>query len=298
MNLLDDTWAAVRTGQNNIIDFLSLVKLLSSEPEPAVLKSIAADLAYVNDYIVRDTDRRRYREWIRVTFAPRIGSNEWQSAVRTTSDLDLQAELLNIVGGIGREPQILQFSGKVAQETADRKARNTPLRAAALEIGYHSGDSSLYGTILARLRSSKNPQERIEHLQSLAKFENPQLIEHSLTLDASGELSTGEARALRSFLFQNPAARSAAWEFLEHNWAVVEKRDLVTPGLFGDLSQFCDSAAESKIDAFFQLHKLPDELKQAMTQALATIAECNGQREQLQPPLHKWLNENAASSGN
>ena len=294
MNLVDDTWAAVRAGKGNIGNFLSLVKLFSGEPEPAVLKSIAADLAYVNDYIVADIDRSEYREWIRTTFAPRVQRMEWQSVIRETSELDLQAELLNIVGGIGREPELLQFSGKVAREATDGKARNTALRAAALRIRFQSGDPSLYETILARLRSSKNPQERIEHLESLARFENPQLIDRSVALDISGELSAGEARDLRASLFQNPAARTATWEFLEQNWDAVEKRNLVTRGLFGDLSQFCDSATGSKIDAFFQVHKLPDELKQPLTQALVTIGACNGQRQQLQPPLHIWLGENSA----
>ena len=291
MNLVDDTSAAVRAGKDNIGNFLSLVKLFSGEPEPAVLKSIAAYLAYVNDYIVADIDRSEYREWVRTTFAPRVQRMEWQSVIRETSELDLQAELLNIVGGIGRDPELLQFSEKLAREATDGKARNTALSAAALRIRFQTGDPSLYETILARLRSSKNPQERIEDLESLARFENPQLIDRSVALDISGELSTGEARDLRASLFQNPAARTATWEFLEQNWDAVEKRNLVTRGLFGDLSQFCDSATGSKIDAFFQAHKLPDELKQPLTQALATIGECNRQREGLQPSLHRWLAE-------
>ena len=299
MSLVNDAWTAVRSGHSNVGDFLYMAKLMSDEPEPSILKSFAADLAYVNDYIVTDADRSRYTGWIRATFAPRVRSIDWESLVHASAKrVDLQTELLNIVGGIGRDPQLLNFSRRLTGEVAEAKTRNAALLAAAVQIGYQNGDVPLYDSLLARLRSSRNPQERIQCLQSLARFESPQLVQRSLTLDVSGELAVGEARALRSFLFQNPAARSASWEFLGRHWDDVEKRDLVTRGLFGDLSQFCDFTTGSQIDEFFRLHKLPDELMQPLAEALSTINECYSVRERVQPNLHTWLNATTPPSTN
>jgi aminopeptidase N len=297
MNLVNDAWTAARTGRSKVGDFLSMVKLMSDEPEPSVLKSFAADLAYVNDYIVADSDRGRYTEWIRATFGARVRSIEWESLVHVRNAA-LQIELLNIVGGIGRDPQLLRFSRGVTAEAGEARERNNPLLAATVQIGYHNGHSSLYEALLTRMRSSKNPQEHIECLQSLAQFENPQLVQRSLTLDTSGELNVGEARALRSFLFQNPAARSASWEFLKHHWDEVEKKDLVTRGLFGDLGQFCDPTIESQIQEFFHLHKLPDELMQPLAESLSTIGECSSLKARMQPNLHTWLSGISTLPGN
>jgi aminopeptidase N len=296
MNLANDAWAAVRSGLRDIGDFLTLAKLMSAEPEPVVLKSIAADLAYVNEYLVSDSDRQRYSEWISATFGPRIQETNLQ-ALAEKGDVDVQAELLRIVGGIGRDPKVLESAREAAHKVVEGKGPKTPALTAVLQLGYHVGDSSLYEALLGHMRSSKNPQERDEYLESIAQFDDPQLIQHTLALDVSDELSVGDARALRSLLFQNPAARSATWNFVRHNWDVIQKKDLVTTGLFGDLSQFCDSATRGQIQEFFQAHTLPDELKQPLMQAMSTIDECNTQRERIEPHLHIWLNLTSALSG-
>ena len=84
---------------------------MSAEPEPVVLKSIAADLAYVNEYLVSDSDRQRYSEWISATFGPRIQETNLQ-ALAEKGDVDVQAELLRIVGGIGKDPESLRSPEK------------------------------------------------------------------------------------------------------------------------------------------------------------------------------------------
>ena len=48
------------------------MKLMSAEPEPLVLKSIAVDLAYVNEHLVSDSDRGKYANWLRDSFGPRV----------------------------------------------------------------------------------------------------------------------------------------------------------------------------------------------------------------------------------
>lgn len=293
--LLNDLWAQVRVGHVDAGAYLALTERLNSDEEPGVLKLIDNDLSYLQDYIVADSDQMSFDTWVRKTFSSRA-----EQAIRLSgaSSMDSQSELLKIAGIIGRDSEVVGFSRNVAIDALNAGVGHPLSVSTAFEISTPIGDDSLYNKIRAALSSSKDPGERIRYIQSLARFENPRLIQSTLPMLTSAELNVAEARALRSFLFRNRLARPMVWQFLVHNWAQFQSRGLVTAGMFEDLAQFCDAPTRVEIAKFFTEHKIP-EFESSLGQVSSRIKACEDIRVVQQPKLASWLEkQKVASEGN
>jgi aminopeptidase N len=293
--LLNDSWAQVRVGQEDAGAYLALTERLNSDEEPGVLRLIDNDLGYLQDYIVADSDQMNFETWVRKTFSSRA-----EQAIRHSGDspMDAQSELLKIAGIIGHDSEVVGFSRKVAIDALNAGVGDPLLVSTAFEIATPTGDDSLYNKLRAALTSSKDPGERIRYIQSLARFENPRLIQSTVAMLTSTELNVGEARGLRSFLFRNRVARPMVWQFLVDHWEQFQSRHLVTAGMFEDLAQFCDAPTRVDIERFFTKHKISD-FESSITQVLTRIKACEDVRLVQQPKLVSWLEkQKVASEGN
>ena len=78
------------------------MKLMSAEPEPLVLKSIAVDLAYVNEHLVSDSDRGKYANWLRDSFGPRVlalrpvGYGAWADAGAAATTISTNRDICRL----------------------------------------------------------------------------------------------------------------------------------------------------------------------------------------------------------
>jgi aminopeptidase N len=290
--LLNDVWSQVRVGHGSVGGFLSLTEHLDNDLESSVLRLLDSDLAYLQDYIVADTDQIKFERWVRERFGMRADQAIQNSGALPT---DANTELLTIAGKIGRDSPVVEFCRKITNDALNDPVRQRALVSVAFEIASRNGDDSLYDKIQSRLASSKDPSERISYIRSLAQFESPKQIRRTLSMLISTNLNVGEARALRYFLFRNQVARPTAWQFLRDHWEEFKARDLVTAGMFDDLAQFCDTEVRGQIERFFAEHKTP-EFDQSLREALLRIKACEDIRIVQQPQLTSWLEEHLAGA--
>ena len=104
--LLSDTWAAVRVGRQPLGDYLTLAEGLQSERTDAVLGLLFRDLSFIGKYLVNENDRVTYQAWLRGLLTPIVKEVGWApKAGESDSQKNLRANLLQVLGGSGRDPE-------------------------------------------------------------------------------------------------------------------------------------------------------------------------------------------------
>jgi hypothetical protein len=281
-------------------------RILSKPEEQITLKS--CDPVFVN------TEARGYYRSIYdpADFRALADGNSRLNAAERVSLMNdawaaVRAEHLNVAGfldvavSLANEPAVLPFVSRnlkylreyivsdVDRADFDKWGRGTFGRRMNAFQG-NDCDAAAHSDLVSRLARSTDPKERIDITSRLGLCEEPELVEQNWALVVSGQLSNAEARNLRSSLFSSPGARPILLRLLLRDWKEVDKRGLVTPGLFNqDLAQFCDSNSHREMTAFFPSVTLTGTQRMALDRSLTRIAACAVERDRLQPQMHSWL---------
>ena len=72
--------------------------------------------------------------------------------------------------------------------------------------------------------TSKNPQEQLRHLYSLAEFGSPELMERTCELTLSDRVRSQNAPFLLARCMRNRDLGEHAWQFVRRNWVTINER--------------------------------------------------------------------------
>ena len=296
--LVRDVWNAVLAGQQPIADFLELVQTLAGEPNSAVVGQMKAGLIYIGDYLISGLDRDKYQAWVRNLLQPRFEQVGWQPAAGEDENRKaLRAQVIDILGYIGRDTEVLKTARQLATKALEDSLAIDPSIAdvvfldAALE-----GDVDLYNRIMAHLKSAKtSPQQYHRYLLMLAQFSDRSLLQRTLDLALSPEVSSQDRLELIAEVMRNPAGRKLGWDFVESHWQDVSKTAVGFNAavLVWPTWGFCDPQLRDQVRAFFTQHPVP-EVERDLRQAQENAGYCIDLKTSQGPALGPWL---AAHSG-
>jgi aminopeptidase N len=301
IRLLSDGWAAVRVGRQPIGDYLALAGGLQAERNSAVMEQVTGYLEYIGTYLVTDSDRASYQQWVRSLLSPAAKELGWQAEAGESDDRKaLRARVLRTLGGTGRDPQVLAQAGKLARaalknpSAVDGTVAETIFSLAAL-----TGDSSLYERSLARMKKAASPEEYYTLMAALTQFSDPQLLERTLRLALTPEIRSQDVSSLISGVIANPAGSRLAWDFVRSHWAEIEKAlggGFNSGGLVAATGSFCDSELRGQVKDFFASHKVP-VAERTLRQSLERVDNCVDLKSQQSSELASWLERHGRSAG-
>ena len=97
--LLSDSWASVRVGEQQIGDYLALAEGFQSDRTRAVLEQMAGQVSYISDYLVTDSDRDAYEQWVRRLFSPIAKELGWTAKPGEGDETkELRARIMSVLG--------------------------------------------------------------------------------------------------------------------------------------------------------------------------------------------------------
>jgi aminopeptidase N len=290
ISLLGDEWALMRVGRLSISNYLDLVAQLKGERLRDVWRSVLANLKYIDDKLVRDREREPLRQFVRNLLKPTY------TALANSTDPEekaLRADVFEILGIVGRDPQVLAEARQLTQGTLDNPTSVESLLAGpALEIAATDGDESLFARIVQKLNATTDQTLRHRYMRALAHFDKPELTQKALALGVSGVIRNQDSTRYVTEFLRNPATRDVAWKFIQTHWSDVEKT--FTFGSGGDLvsstGQFCEPEAAQKVSAFFKVHIVPAS-ERALRQAVERINSCADLKKLQQSNLESWISQ-------
>jgi aminopeptidase N len=288
---LNDAWAAVRVDRQDIGSFLSLVEALRNDRSRALVQLRDSNLRYIGEYLLTDADQAEYRAWLRGLLHPVMDDVGWNPAPNDSEERrSLRGDLLLTLGAAAHDPRAIAESRAIAQKDLQGQSVDATLVMPALRVVARNGDAALLDSMMARLKSSRSPDDYVRHLIAITDFAEPALIQRLLEFGLSPQVRNQDSLYVYGGLLENPAARKLTWDFIRVHWPQVEAKltDANIGWLVESMGSFCDPASRDQVRAFFTEHKTA-AAERAAQQGIERIEYCIDLKTQQAPKLASWL---------
>jgi aminopeptidase N len=295
-----DIWASVRVGREPVGDYLAFVQGLAADRNRAVLEDVLAQLNYIGQYLVSDSDRDSYRSWLRQYLSPMLKDVGWEPKPGESDEQKtLRARLFNALGYDARDPEVLAQARKIADKylddpsSVDRELANGAFGLAAL-----NGDQVFYDRLMTGLKIPKSPEDYYGDLFTLAQFTDPKLLQRTLDFSLSPDVRSQDALILLTSVMTNPAGEKLAWDFVQSHWDAVEKvgGPFANAQVVNATSAFCDAGMRDQVVDFFSAHRVA-AAERTYKQTIERINNCVDLKSQQEPKLAAWLGQHNATAG-
>lgn len=288
-----DAWAMVRVGRMKIGDYLDLVKNMNGSLSREVLMARVGQLGSIHDRYVTEAERPAFEAWVRGFVGPllqQIGAapQPGEPAERPA----LRADLIEILAGSGRDPQLLAKARTTAgQYMKDPASVDGELASGAVELSAQNGDAVLYDQYLEHMRKAATPQEYNLYLRALGLFPQPELTRRTFDLLLSPEIRNQSMHAMFSPLSYYQT-QPLAWQLFKDDYQkLIDKvGGLMESSLPRVAGVFCDATLSNDAQQFLAAKKIPGaerELKNAKERVDACIQVRTLQQKNLTDYLQK-----------
>jgi puromycin-sensitive aminopeptidase len=254
-NLVNDTWAAVVSGNLPLKQYLELISIFANETDKNVWSVIAGSFSYL-DRVLPDSARSDFEGFVRKLMS---GAHQKLGWDRQKSDNELTAQLRGVLigtlGTVGNCPETQKKAREYyAKYKADRNSVDPNVVPALVGIIANSGDKAQYDEFLNEFKSAKTPQDEERYLYALAGFPQKELLTQTLERTINGEVRTQNAPYLLRSVMMNRHGRELAWEFAKKNWKqLIEKfPDNSIPRMVEGITALVDEKLEKDVVEFFK----------------------------------------------
>jgi puromycin-sensitive aminopeptidase len=263
--LVNDTWASTLAGLTSLIDYLSLIDLLSDENDVNVWTTVIGSGHHL-ERILDDPQCTTLQKRLRTLLGPAVARFGWTPR-RGESDLEsqLRGDLINALGTLGDDKGCQERARELFalyEKSPDIVERN--LIPALIAIVAHTGTAADYDKFYGRFKNAQTPQEETRFLFALANFRLPELIDRTLDLTINGEVRTQNSPYLMRGILLNKPARVKAWVFMKAHWEEMLRQypDNAIPRMCEGIVGLATAELETDVRDFFARHPVKQGTKQ------------------------------------
>lgn len=292
VSLLGDQWALTRSGKSTVSDYLDLVESVRKDESPAVVSSVSGSLASIYSRVAATPEERtKLAAWVTKQFSPALEAIGEPQASDSPSRRELRAELLTLVGGLGRDGKAIAEAKSITERSlADPTSVDATLSEAALPVAARNGDAALFDKLQKLSVDAANPQIRENALHGLALFRDPALETRALDYAVSGKVRNQDAAGFIAAELRSTDTRELAWKYIQDNWSKVSAQFTTFSGSYvvGSAGAFCSQDKLTEVDGFFATHKVAAS-ERTLARAKDQIGDCIALRAAQGPSLQTWL---------
>jgi aminopeptidase N/puromycin-sensitive aminopeptidase len=299
ITLLGDEWAQARVGHHDIGDFLKLLEGLKNDRERAVVEIVAQRMRDISDDLTSDSDHEAYQAWVRDQLHPAAAELGWQAPAGESEERhSTRGYVLYTLGYAGGDDKVFEQARALVDRHLKQGAEADPtLLETAVRLAAIRGDAALYDQYLEQARKVEAPEERYLYQQALARFRDPALIQRTLEYLVSPEVRIQDTGRILASVFENPAARPIAWQFVKTHWNDVQAKMGLSLGgqrVIRAAGGFCDAAARDDVQKFAAEHNVDAQSRSVRT-TLERINNCIDLKSAQQERLALWLRSHSAA---
>ncbi len=307
LGLVSNGWAAVRAGAIQPAAMLDVLRALDGETSRLVLGEIVSVLRGVDDALVDEVTRARYRRYVAARLAPRKRALGWEApagkraapAASQTADDELELERQNILstmGELARDDATLTEAEAYARKWLESPS-SVPSDVAAVAVplaSIRAGKPRL-DELRTAAKSAGSPEQRAIALRAMGAFDDPAVLSDAFDVALTGEVKLSELRHIFGSALDHRAARPALYAWEKAHWAKLDER---WPGSFGRgqllgvLGTMCTAPEREDARVFFaEATKGLEGLKRALDEALEASALCVALREHGAADVARYLSK-------
>jgi puromycin-sensitive aminopeptidase len=290
--LIEDTWAMARAGKTSLPDFLKVSQQLGAEENLHVIDALSSHLSYVEDSLISSEQRAKFDAFVRDQFGAAARRVGWESTKTDTDEQKaLRASLLEILGDADDPNAIATARKLVIQYMNDPASVDGTVIGNAFTVAAHTGDPALYDRFTKAFNESKSTDQYYHYLFALADFQQPELLNRTISLVNQGKVREQDYPRFFSALLANPASRDAAWKYLKEHWNDLAPKvtSFGGAGAISALGNACSAEMHDNVERFFADHPAPGA-QRAVKQSLERINDCIAFKHQEESDMTQWLN--------
>ncbi|MGH7731320.1 MAG: M1 family aminopeptidase [Candidatus Eiseniibacteriota bacterium] len=191
---LGNLGALLTAGELHGDEYLEALAGMADDPEPLVVRAVAAGLWSAREAFVGDALRDGFAAYVRQTLRPvatrfglekKAGEPEAVSLVRPV--------YFTWLGRYGRDPAVLGMADQLAESyMRDSSSIDPTLASSALRLHALRGDRSLFERYRHAFESAQSPTARARYLTALSSFEDDSIQAEALRYVMRGPLRPNE----------------------------------------------------------------------------------------------------------
>lgn len=277
-NLVNDSWATVRSGITPSTEYLELIKLFAGEDDPNVWSVISGSLRTIHR-LVGGGQRAAVEKLVRKLVGPAVARLGWEAnEAESVQTRELRSSLLGLLGTIGEDKDV-QAKAATYFEAWKKDAGSVEANVvpALVSILAYTGGTERYEEFLQLYKEARTPQESLRFLFALARFRDSALLTRTMEMCLSADVRSQDAPSLFAQLLSNEESSSSAWKYLKENF------DKMAQAYTHRAVTRMAAAAESldtpelalDVREFFSLHKVASgemAIKQMLEQLAVNVA--------------------------
>jgi puromycin-sensitive aminopeptidase len=287
--------ALLRAGHSNLASFLDLAFALGGERDPDVLFALRPALeacARSAKRTLGEDAEQRFRSRVAAAFSPALEALGFAPAASESDDVRrLRAMLFALAGDVGESAAVRARALEIVDAVLrDRTSVEPELAAIATTVAAATGDAALYDRYFAAHKAAPTPLEARRLLMALGDFRARELVQRTLELNLTSDVSAQDVGILLAAMLGNPSAAPATWEFFKKRFSALRKR--LPPALVSRpieaSAALATRAARRDIAAFFRRNPVPTAVR-AVKKALEQIDLSLAFDARVKPQLASWL---------
>jgi aminopeptidase N len=202
----------------------------------------------------------------------------------------LRGSLIEILGELNDEAVVADAQERFQRFVAEPTSLSPDLRISVLRVVGRSADEATWHKLHELGRKTNSIEEKQNYYEALASTIHPKLIEQTLQIALSDELSTSQAANLVPLVARRSGRPDIVWNFAkQHMKPLLAKLDALAvnsyaPGLF---VFFSDPARVAELKSYAEANLSPAASK-AVDKATDEISNRAGFRKRLADQIASW----------
>jgi puromycin-sensitive aminopeptidase len=291
--LAGNQWALLKAGAVTAEQFVALLEGYRTEPDRAVVSTIAEQLGWLGTHVASDSSDEAFQRFVDGFYRPQLDALGWDARPEEAVDERIKrGTVIGALGAIARSQHVREEARKRIDKYLDASAGLDPnIVSAVAGIAAIDGDDALYGRYLAHRRNAaRDPEEEQRFLLALAAFERQDLINRTLEMAVGTEVRAQDRTFLLAGLLGRRESRMTAWEFVRDRWN--DLTELIDPmlrqGLIRSLAQLTAAPVASEVCEFLEPRATP-ETRETIAQVVEQLRIDAATVTRLQPGLGRSL---------
>jgi len=295
IGLIADQWSMMRAERRTAADYMDLVKSVSHDANPEVVRNALEGESVLSDRIASEAESDAMSAWERAEFGPIYRALPPMKKGEPQKTLETRAMLFNLLGGSSDAAVIAEAHELGEKYLADPASMDASMGEAAVSIMIANqetaGDAAaLYETLLRRSQSETDPTRQNDALMALAEFKEPELVQRTLELVADGKVRNQDSWYLLVIELSGHDTREQALRFVMTNWKMISAQLTESSGadVMESMGGFCTEEKKTELTEFFS-HIQVEAATRAMKSAVDNINGCMELKKSQETSLHEWL---------
>jgi cytosol alanyl aminopeptidase len=295
--VVSNGWAAVRAGALDPSALLDTLRAFDGDTDRRVVGEIVSVLGSIDDSLVDDPVRDRYRRFVAARLGARKRALGWEASAGESDDDDravLRHILVSAMGEVAHDDATLvEAEGYAEKWLKDPASVPSDVAAIAVPMASLRAGKDRLEALRAAAKNATSAQDRTLALRAMGSFEDPAVLFDAFDAAIGGEVKLSELRYVFGAALDHRAGRPALYAWEKSRWPTLGDK---LPGSFerGQLvsvaGALCSASERADTQAFFTDAIRPLEgLKRSLAEALESSALCVALHDRGAADLSRYL---------